>query len=203
MFKKKNRFFDMLVRITENLLNAALVFQDGLKNYRNGDQLFLSIKPYETAGDEYTHQMIRELNATYMTPIDREDILALATKLDQILDGLEAAANRFDMFDIRTIDTFMLDFAANIVHCSGQLEQAMKALQKRNMLEIRQYTVRINQLENEGDKLMRDSIKSLFARTTDPVEIIKLKEVYEMLEEVSDSCEEAAQVLESIVMTNA
>ncbi|MFC4768264.1 DUF47 domain-containing protein [Effusibacillus consociatus] len=203
MFKKQNQFFDMLVQVTENISAAAGAFQIGLKSYQNGEQLFTVIKSYEAAGDEYTHQIIRALNATYMTPIDREDILALATKLDDILDGMEAASNRFDMFHIQSVDNYMIDFAANIVDCAAQLEQAMKALQKRKMLEIRQYTVRINELENVGDKLMRDSVKSLFARTVDPVEIIKLKEVYEVLEGVSDSCEDVADILESIVMTNA
>ncbi|WP_018132168.1 DUF47 domain-containing protein [Effusibacillus pohliae] len=203
MFKKQNQFFDMLVQVTENISAAAAAFQKGLESYHSGEQLYAVIKPFEDNGDELTHQIIRALNAAYMTPIDREDILALATTLDDILDGLEAASNRFDMFHIEAVDSFMLDFAANIVECSVQLEQAMKALNKKKMLEIRQYTVRLNELENVGDKLMRDSVKSLFARTTDPVEIIRLKEVYEMLEGVSDSCEDVADILESIVMTNA
>lgn len=203
MFKKQYQFFDMLVQVTENISAAAIAFQKGLKNYENGEKFFAEIKPYEETGDDYTHQIIRALNATYMTPIDREDILDLASKLDNILDGMEAAANRFDLFHIQSVDNFMIEFAANIVACAEQLEHAMKALQKKRMLEIRQYTVNINELENVGDKLMRDSIRSLFARTADPVEIIKLKEVYELLEEVSDNCEDVADILESIVMTNA
>ncbi|BCJ87855.1 DUF47 domain-containing protein [Effusibacillus dendaii] len=203
MFKKQNQFFDMLLQVTENISAAAAAFQKGLKNYQNGEQLFAAIKPFEAQGDEYTHQIIRALNATYMTPIDREDILALASKLDDVLDGLEAAANRFDLFHISAVDNFMHDFAANIMDCANELEQAMKALHRRKMLEIRQYTVRINELENVGDKLMRDSIKSLFARTSDPVDIIKYKELYELLEGISDSYEDVADILESIVMTNA
>lgn len=203
MFKKQNQFFDMLLEVAENICNASKAFQSGLKNYQDGEQFFKEIKRYEEIGDEFTHRIIRALNATYMTPIDREDIHSLATRMDDILDGMEAAASRFDMFRIQTVDNFMTDFAINIVECATKLEQAMKALQKKKMIEIRQYTVAINELENIGDQLMRDSIRSLFARTTDPVEIIKLKEVYEILEGVSDSCEDAADILESIVMTNA
>lgn len=193
----------MLLEVAENICNASKAFQSGLKNYQDGEQFFKEIKRYEEIGDEFTHRIIRALNATYMTPIDREDIHSLATRMDDILDGMEAAASRFDMFRIQTVDNFMTDFAINIVECATKLEQAMKALQKKKMIEIRQYTVAINELENIGDQLMRDSIRSLFARTTDPVEIIKLKEVYEILEGVSDSCEDAADILESIVMTNA
>ncbi|GIM44692.1 hypothetical protein DNHGIG_02410 [Collibacillus ludicampi] len=203
MFKKQNQFFDLLVQITENISAASAAFKEGLKNYTSGEKLAASIKVYEDEGDEKTHQIIRALNATYMTPIEREDILALATKLDDILDGMEAAANRFDMFHIQSVDNFMVEFAKNIQDCAEQLEYAMKSLQRKKLLEIRQYTVRLNELENVGDKLMRDSIKSLFARTNDPVEIIKLKEVYEILEGVSDSCEDVADILESVVMTNA
>lgn len=203
MFKKQNQFFDLLVQITENISAAAAAFKEGLKNYKDGERFAAIIKVYEDAGDEKTHQIIRALNATYMTPIDREDILALATKLDDILDGMEAASNRFDMFHIQSVDNFMLDFATNVEECSEQLKYALKSLQRKKLQEIRQYTVRINELENVGDRLMRDSIKSLFARTTDPVEIIKLKEVYEILESISDSCEDVADILESVVMTNA
>jgi uncharacterized protein len=203
VFKKQNQFFDLLVQITENISAASAAFKEGLKNYTSGEKLAATIKVYEDEGDEKTHQIIRALNATYMTPIEREDILALATKLDDILDGMEAAANRFDMFHIQSVDNFMIDFAKNIQDCAEQLEFALKSLQRKKLLEIRQYTVRLNELENVGDKLMRDSIKSLFARTTDPVEIIKLKEVYEILEGVSDSCEDVADILESVVMTNA
>jgi predicted phosphate transport protein (TIGR00153 family) len=203
VFKKQNQFFDLLVQITENISAASAAFKEGLKNYTSGEKLAASIKVYEDEGDEKTHQIIRALNATYMTPIEREDILALATKLDDILDGMEAAANRFDMFHIQSVDNFMVEFAKNIQDCAEQLEYAMKSLQRKKLLEIRQYTVRLNELENVGDKLMRDSIKSLFARTNDPVEIIKLKEVYEILEGVSDSCEDVADILESVVMTNA
>jgi uncharacterized protein len=203
VFKKQNQFFDLLVQITENISAASAAFKEGLENYTSGEKLAASIKVYEDAGDDKTHQIIRALNATYMTPIEREDILALATKLDDILDGMEAAANRFDMFHIQSVDNFMIDFSKNIQDCVEQLEYAMKSLQKKKLLEIRQYTVRLNELENVGDKLLRDSIKSLFARTTDPVEIIKLKEVYEILEGISDSCEDVADILESVVMTNA
>lgn len=203
MFKRRNQFFDLLVQVTENLSVAAAEFKEGLRNYKSGDAFSAMMKIYENEGDEKTHQIIRALNSTYMTPIDREDILALASRLDDIIDGMEAAANRFDMFHIETVDHFMLDFATNIQECIDQLSAALKSLQHKKLLEIRQFTVRINELENVGDQLLQDSIKSLFARTNDPVEIIKLKEVYEIMEQVSDSCEDVADILESIVMTHA
>lgn len=203
MFKKPDKFFDMLVQVTENISEAAVEFDKGLKQYNNGEALYRTIKAYEDKGDDLTHQIIRALNAAYMTPIEREDILSLATTMDDVLDGIETAASRFDLFLIESVDQFVLEFARIIIECAEQLQLALKALQNRKMLEIRQYTVKINELENVGDKLYRDAVKSLFARTNDPIEIIKIKEVYEVLEGITDSYEDAADILESIVMTNA
>jgi hypothetical protein len=203
VFNKPNYFFNKLVQITENITAAAAAFKEELTNFKSSEQLAAKMEEFEHAGDQHTHEIIQKLNATYMTPIEREDILEIATRLDDIVDGMEAAAMRFDMFQIHAVDQYILDFASNIEECAEQLEQAMKSLQHKKMREIRQYAVRINELENIGDKLMRDSVKSLFLHTTDPIEIIKYKEIYMILEGVSDSCEDVADILESIVMTNA
>lgn len=203
MFKKSDKFFDMLVDITENILATSVAFKQGVKDFKDAEKFAVYIKGFEDKGDEKTHNIIRALNAAYMTPIEREDILTLSTKMDDIIDGLESAANRFDLYNIQSVDNYVVELAANIEESSEQLTHALKALQRRKMLEIRQYTVRINELENVADKLYRDAVKSLFARTNDPIEIIKHKEIYEILEGVTDSCEDAADILESIVMTNA
>jgi uncharacterized protein Yka (UPF0111/DUF47 family) len=146
--------------------------------------------------------MIRELNAFYLTPIDRVDLLTLITKLDDIVDGMNKAAMRFDMFSIHEVDSFMVSFVSNIKECVEQVECAVKSLAHKKLNEIRPYAIRINELENEADKLLRDAVKSIFTRTNDPVEVIKLREIYMFLEEVSDSCEDVADILESIIMTN-
>jgi uncharacterized protein len=204
MFKRQTQFFDMLVDAVKHLHTAAVKFREALyAGDFNVGEFATSMKALESIADEKTHKIIAALNATYLTPIDREDILALASKIDDVMDGIEACASRFDLYDISQIDTIMKSFATNIERTVSQLVSAFSSLQSKRMTDIHQYCVSVNELEEEGDQLLRDGIKSLFKRETDPIMLIKVKEIYEILEDVTDSCEDVANVLETVVMTNA
>ncbi|UOF89948.1 DUF47 family protein [Fodinisporobacter ferrooxydans] len=204
MFKKQSHFFDMLVDAVKHLYESSVKFREAFyAGEIQGSEFAIAMKELERKADEKTHAIIAALNATYLTPIDREDILALASKIDDVMDGIEACASRFDLYDITQVDTIMKSFATNIERTIAQLLSAFSALQSRRTNDIHQYCVAVNALEEEGDQLLRNGIKSLFKREKDPIVLIKIKEIYEILEDVTDSCEDVANVLESVVMTNA
>jgi len=203
MFKKKDIFFETLENISENLLATAEFFAKGLNNLNDLSGFAKTMKEFETKGDRFTHTMITELNKTFITPIEREDILALTTSLDDVLDGLEACAARFEMYEIREPDTHIRLFADILLRSAQEIRSAIKLLTTKKLLAIREYNIRVNELENEADQLLRTAIKELFIQVKDPIELIKKKEIYEMLESTTDDCEDVANTLESIIMLNS
>jgi hypothetical protein len=203
MFKKKDVFFTTIDQIADNLLAAAEYFSKGLNNPGNISEFAKEMKEYESKGDRFTHVIIKELNKTFITPIEREDIMALTSSLDDVLDEMEACASRFEMYLIANPDEHMKKFSNLLLESSREIQQAIKLLTNKKLLPIRPHCIRLNELENEADDLLRISIKSVFANVKDPIELIKRKEIYEMLEQATDSCEDVANTLESIIMLNS
>lgn len=203
MSKRNRQLFNLLVQIATNLEEASLFFMQGLKDISNPAQFAASIKQYETRGDELTGELVTLLNATYITPLEREDFLELAIKMDDIVDGLEACSVRFDLFGIHEATPVMVEFARNIAESSQEVLTAMKKLEARKLLDIRQHTQRLNQLEKGGDSLLRTALRTLFSQETDVLHVIKFKEIYEILESVTDKCEDVADVLDSVIVKNA
>jgi uncharacterized protein len=202
-FKKQSSdILGSLVNITENMIEASTSFCDGIRDYKDAEQLVKQIKRYELIGDQLTQSVIRELNNLFLPPFDSVDILLLTTKLDDILDGIHETALRFDMYGIKLIDPFMLEFATNVEESVNQVGLAIKTLQQKKLNHIHAYIVKINDLEKVADKLLRDSIKSIFKRTNDSIEVLKLRDIYLFLEGISDSCEDVSNALETIVMKN-
>ncbi|MDB5084765.1 MAG: hypothetical protein JWN30_1651 [Bacilli bacterium] len=203
LMNKKRDFFELMVQASENIEIAAKSFSEGLRDLHDPEKFAENIKIIEEHGDQLTHDIIHLLNATYMTPIDREDIFKIAVTIDDVLDAIEACASRFDLFMITHIPSPIISFTANIVECTTEMTEALRKLKKRDFRTIRPHVLRINELENEGDKLYRAAMKSLFAGEPNPLDVIKYKEIYELLESVSDKCEDVADLLESVVMTNS
>ena len=203
--KKKDVFFETLEHISDNLLDATERFRSGIKDKANGDTAAFAkmMKELEKSGDRYTHTIYAALNKTFVTPIEREDILALASSLDDVLDGIEAIASRFDMYEIDLNDAYLLEFSENIHESALEIHKSIRLLTAKKLLAIREHTIRINDLENVADELLRKAIKELFKNVKDPIELIKYKEVYEMLELATDDCEDVANTLESIIMRNS
>ncbi|MFD2611713.1 DUF47 domain-containing protein [Paenibacillus gansuensis] len=203
MFKKKDVFFTTLESISDNLLEAAQCFAKGIEQPGNLSDFAKKMKAYENKGDSYTHFIYKELNKTFITPIEQSDIMALTSALDDVLDEMEACASRFEMYDIRTTDEHMKRFAGILLECSVEIQKVMRLLSTKKLLAMREHCIRINELENEADDLLRVCIKNVFAEIKDPIELIKRKELFEMFEEATDSCERVANMLESVIMGNS
>ncbi|TCS92358.1 DUF47 domain-containing protein [Hazenella coriacea] len=201
--KKDQLFYQIMLDATSNIAEAAQLFRENVETLEKKEEYAEKIKDLELVGDDYTHLLIQELNQTFVTPLDHEDILKLASHLDDILDGIEACAARFVYMHVDKSTPFLVMFAENIQNNARYLQDAFIALQKRDYASIRKASIEINNLENEGDKLMREGISSLFQETMDPIELIKMKEIYERLENVTDTFEDLTDLMESVVMKYA
>ena len=204
VFKKKDPFLEKLYLITENVLEAAQYFnrfkitsQESLVDFAK------KMKEYEVKGDDYNHELIIALNKTFITSIEREDMLNLSITLDDILDGIEGCASRFYMYQVTEPNEFMVKFGQLIETSTIVVLEAMDHLRNRKLLNMRPSINKINDLEKDGDALLRQGIYELFQKSSDAIEIIKIKEVYEILERVLDSCEDVADQLETIIMRNS
>lgn len=203
MFKKKDVFFTTFEEMANLIVEASEYFAKGVADLSDVSAFAKKMKEYESKCDQYTHTILKELNKTFITPIEREDIMALTTSLDDVLDGIEACAARFEMYNLNRADDYVIKFAEIIVRSTHQIKQSIVLMTKKKLLAIREYTISINQLENEADDLQRKCITELFANVKDPIELMKRKEVYEMLEQTTDYCEDVANTLESIIMRNS
>lgn len=194
----------MLADVAENVKESAdYAAKFKISNGTNLKEFAKTMKQYEKRGDTFIHKIIVTLNKTFITPIEREDILALAITMDDILDGLEQYASRLEIYNITKPDRFMVTFCEKIFESTVEVAQSCKHLNRKKLMEIRPHAIRINELETECDELLRVSIKHLFDTEGDPIKIIQYKELYETLEGISDSCEDAADTLETIIMRNA
>ncbi|NMO97439.1 DUF47 domain-containing protein [Paenibacillus lemnae] len=201
--KKKDIFFQNLENMADTVVQAADYFSQHVTDLKDVPGFADQMKKYESQCDTYTHTIITELNKTFITPIERDDIMDLATTLDDVIDGLEATASRFYMYNLGQPDEYMIQFAEILRQSSYEIQKAIHLLSQKKLLAIREYTIRLNDLENQGDELLRICVKELFANVTDPIELIKRKEIYERLETTTDNCEDVANKLESIIMRNS
>ncbi|GIP37428.1 phosphate transport regulator [Paenibacillus sp. J31TS4] len=203
MLGNKNKdadFLALLVEAAENTLEAAHVFREAIVGSAPPSAFYSRLKDLENKGDQITHTIYKGLNQVFITPIDREDIMELAMKVDDVIDGIEATIARFDYLNIETTDSFMKDFSAVIVSSCQHILDAFKLLTKKKFAQISEHTVAINSDENEGDRLMREGIRTIFTNPKDPYHDFKLKELYERLEQTTDACEDVANILESVVL---
>jgi len=201
--KKKDIFFQTLENMADTVVQAADYFSQHVSNLEDVLEFANEMKKYESQCDTYTHTIITELNKTFITPIERDDIMDLTTSMDDVMDGLEATASRFYMYQLGKPDEYMVQFAEILRQSAYEIQKAIHLLSQKKLLAIREYTIRLNDLENQGDELLRICIKDLFATVSDPILLIKKKEIYERLETTTDTCEDVANMLESIIMRNS
>lgn len=173
-----------------------------LDEYNNPADAQRAVKDIEHQGDEQKRKIITMLNTTFITPLDREDIYGLATALDSILNLIDASAQRFVTYRVEKPTVEAKELAFIIVRCCHTLSTALNHLGKRHD-DIFEQCVELNSLENEADKVCREAISRLFDEERDPIQLIKWKEIYEILERTTDKCEDAANILESVVVKNA
>ncbi len=204
MAKKKDRFFKYLLRMSLNLKASAHYFAD-YKLKTVSDLVIFSekMKEFEIYGDTMVHDLISELNNAFITPIEREDILALSITMDDILDGLYHTAALFEMYSMVEMDDYMLTFVDSIKNCVTEIDAAIELLSAKKMLHLREHTIKIKEMESDCDHILRDAIRHLFTSEKDPIRIIKHNQIYEGLEEIANSCKAVANSLETIIMKNA
>jgi len=207
MFMPKDRvFYGLFEEVAVVLAEMASIFTAAVNenDVAKKNQLLKTLEELEHKNDEITHKIFIELGRNFITPFDREDIHALATSLDDIADFIWAAAKRITNYSIEDSDEITKGFANVITRSINSLNKAVREL--RDMKDLRSITescVMINSLENEGDELLDKAMMQLFTASIDPLEVIKKKDLYEMLEIVTDKCEDAANVIESIIIKYA
>jgi uncharacterized protein len=193
-------FFDMFAAMSNNLIDGARALVDLFTDYRDVNAKIDEIRRIEHLGDEMTHSIMRKLNQTFITPFDREDIHTLASSLDDVLDFINAACARIVMYRITDPPPEAGTLARLILAQCEELGKALSHLQKSDHVLSR--CVEINRLENEADQVSRVAIARLFEQETDPITLIKIKELLEFLETATDKAEDVADVLETVVLKN-
>jgi uncharacterized protein len=202
LIPKEVRFFDEFEAQSANITRAAALLHDLIYDFSDARAKAYAIKNVEHEGDLITHQIVKRLNTTFVTPLDREDIYALATRLDDVLDYIEAAAERLVVYRIKAPTSASRSLADVIVRITTATDATVKCL-RTLAPEYHTHIMEVNRLENEADALLRDSLVALFEESADPIEVIKWKEIYETLETVTDRCEDVANVIEGIILKMA
>jgi predicted phosphate transport protein (TIGR00153 family) len=202
--RKKDKLFLMLLDISANLVESGQYFLDfKIKEEKHLDEFLTKMKEYEHKGDTFVDEIIKELNNTFITPIEREDAMELAHHMDEVIDGLEECAAHFYMFNIYEIDNYMVELSELINKCIIEINCAVDLISQKKLTQIRQHTVKIKEYEEKCDILERRAIKELFEKEKDVIRLIQYKEIYEILENTADECQKVGKVLETVVMKNA
>ena len=200
---REEKFFDLFDKQAENLVHAAEFYHKLIDEGDFSPENVRKMHEYEHYGDELTHTTINTLNETFITPFDREDILALANRLDDIIDNMYLLANRFSLYKITKPTEYSKKMAVTIEQTTRALQKALATLRnKKSVTETLRQCVEINRLENEGDVLRDEAISDLFENEKDPIMVIKQKELYEIAETTTDFCEHVANMVESILVKN-
>ena len=200
---KEEKFFKLFEEMTKNIIEGAILLKDMLDNFENPAESQRKIKDVEHRGDSITHEIIHTLNKTFVTPLDREDIYSLASKLDDILDLIDASAQRVIMYNVESIPPEAKSLGFIILQSCHAVDKAVAMLGKKSNEQIFELCVEINALENEADRVSREAISRLFDEEKDAIKLLKWKEIFETLEKATDKCEDAANILESVVVKNA
>ena len=201
--QRADEFFDLFVEAASNIRAAAELLKDLIEDYQDVELKAQRIQDREHEGDEITHAIIRRLNTTFITPMDREDIYSLASALDDVLDAIEAVSDLFVLHHIAEPLPVMKAQADVLVQATRQTEEGLKSLRKMDRDRLEPYWIEINTLENEGDKLYRRAVAELFSGDHKSMDVLKWKDVIENLEESLDGCENVANIVESIVLKHA
>ena len=206
-FQPKDKvFFSLFEKATANLIDIsnALVEMVNTSSIVRRKELIREIERLEHIGDNITHETFNELSANFITPFDREDIHALISAIDDIADYIHGSAKRIDIYKVETMTPSIIKLSELIQKSSVELHNAVAELRNmKNINKIKEACVRINSIENHADDIFDMEIAKLFQEETNAIEIIKMKEVLYALETATDMCEDAANVLESILVKNA
>jgi predicted phosphate transport protein (TIGR00153 family) len=201
LFAPRERvFFDLFEEAGANIVKAAGLLEELLDQWPESGHLAREIVRCEQDGDRITHDIIQRLNSTFVTPIDREDIYALASSLDDVVDFIEEVSGYLGIYRIEAPLERAQMLAAILHQSCRELASAIPRL--RGFGNIHHFTVEVNRLENEGDALVREALASLFEHGIDPMLVIRWKDIFERLEDAVDATEHTANILQGIVIKN-
>jgi uncharacterized protein Yka (UPF0111/DUF47 family) len=201
LIPREEKFFEMFNSMAKIADDTAGLLAEMMESFNDLPARASAIKNKEHLGDDQIHDLLRKLNSTFITPMDREDIHHLASAIDDIIDLADAVAIRVVLFDIQGKIHGAAELARVLSLQTRQIRKAVESLPKQD--RILEQCMEIHRLENEGDQIFQEAIARLFREETDPIRLIKLKEVLEVLERATDTCEDAANVLEGIIVKNA
>ena len=198
---REEKFFELFVEDAQNVLAGARLLEEFFRSYDQRERIASQLRDLEHRGDTISHDIGHRLERTFVTPFDREDIHQLISRLDDVIDFIEEVADTCILYKIEEPTATAHDQAEILVR---QCEEIVKALQKlRRFKDVGPHWIEIHRLENEGDRVARRAIADLFTNDGDPIEIIKWKDLYGLLEDAIDSCEDTANVIERIVVKHA
>jgi predicted phosphate transport protein (TIGR00153 family) len=198
---REKRFYDLFEQQASILVSAGALLKETLDEARDLSDRRREIKDLERLGDGVTYEIVRSLNETFVTPFDHEDISALAAGLDDILDYIEEIADTVNLYRITTVTRPASELADLLAQAVVQLERSVGKLRSGN--KDGEYAIEVHRLEDVGDSTSRHAIAELFQGQRDPLEVIKLKDLYGLLEDALDRCEDVANVIENIASKNA
>jgi uncharacterized protein len=201
LLPRDRTFFDLFIQAGQNTLHAARLLDEMMNTWPDSGGLSRSIVEAEQEGDRITHEIIKRLNSTFVTPIDREDIYGLATQMDDIVDFTEEAADFLGLYKIEAPMEQAQALTKVLVASCEQLAMGLEGLP--SFKDLDKYWIEIHRLENDGDRISRDAVASLFSNGIDPMVVIRWKDMFAVLEEAIDATETAAQILEGIVIKNS
>lgn len=201
LLPRDRTFFDLFIEAGKNTVKAARLLDQMMGSWPDDSGLSRQIVDAEQEGDRITHDIIKRLNTTFVTPIDREDIYGLATQMDDIVDYTEEAADLLGLYKIEAPMSQAQALTKVLVAACEQLAEGLEHLP--GFKELDKYWIEIHRLENDGDRISRDAVASLFSNGIDPMVVIRWKDMFAVLENAIDATETAAQILEGIVIKNS
>jgi uncharacterized protein Yka (UPF0111/DUF47 family) len=197
------RFFELFENATDIAAQAAQALEQMLGNFEKAETYRQQIADLEHGGDAIIHEVMDKLNRTFVTPLDPEDIRAIASRLDNIIDYTQAAAERIVLYNVHTAYPASIELVRVLSHTVSEVRKVVCLLRDfRNRRDILTHCIEINRLENTGDKLYREALGSLF-RQGDVMDLLRWKEIFEQIEQAIDECEDLADVIESLVVKHA
>jgi predicted phosphate transport protein (TIGR00153 family) len=198
LIPREEKFFSDFITLADRIVSGATLLERMLASDPPAWDTALQIKQIESECDAITHSIIQRLNKTFVTPIDREDIHALAKSLDDVMDAIDAAANVMRRYRMAQLRYGARELASVTWQSAMQVKVAVEALERRK--EVHQLAVEVNRLENAADDIHDEALRRLFEEERDAITVIKWKEVLDLLEEATDRCEDCANVLEGVVV---
>ena len=202
--KKEDVFYALFVDFMDKIIIVGETFLDLVNNYTDVEEKVARLKSLETECDMETHKILKNLHGSFITPFDREDMYEITRDMDEIADILEEIGNRMLLFDVKSMRPEANSLASIMLQTIRELQVVFKHLHEINKNSIvKEQIIEVNRLENEGDLVFRKAMATLFREEKDPIEVIKWKQLYEMLEDGIDSVENVANIIEGVVMKYA